>query len=81
MSESVQKQIAALQKKVMALEKKVVGLESNTTPVKEKVKRAPSAYNMFMSSENGKVRSENPTWDQPSVMKEIAKRWNAQKNE
>lgn len=78
MSESVQKQIVALQKRLAVLEKKVLAFES-TGVVKEKVKREPSLYNKFMSSEGPSVRKANPDWHQPQVMKEVARRWNEQK--
>ena len=78
MSESVQKQLNMLEKKVAALEKKVAAFDAGK-PVKEKVKREPSAYNRFMSSESVKIRNTNPKWAQPDVMKEVARRWNAQK--
>ena len=77
MSESVQKQIAALQKRLAGLEKKVLAFESGG--VKEKVKREPSLYNKFMSSEGTTIRKANPDWNQPQVMKEVARRWNEQK--
>ena len=80
MSDSVQKQLADLQKQINVLEKRLAQYEKGGA-VKEKVKRAPSKYNQFMSTENGKNRKENPDWDQSMVMKEVAKRWNAQKNE
>jgi hypothetical protein len=79
MSESVQKQIAALQKRLLVLEKKVNTADLGQTNVKEKVKREPSLYNKFMSSEGGAVRKANPGWNQPQVMKEVARRWNEQK--
>jgi hypothetical protein len=78
MSDSVEKQLAQLAKKVTALEKKVAVLESGK-PVKEKVKREPSAYNKFMSAESVKIRKEFPEWKQPDVMKEVARRWNEKK--
>ncbi len=80
MSEStIQKQLAAMQKKINSLEKKLAAFESQTPRKKEKVKREPSAYNKFMSSEGTKIKNERPDLDQPSVMREVAKRWNAQK--
>jgi len=79
MSESVQKQMAALQKRLGVLEKKVSGFDSGGPPAKEKVKREPSLYNKFMSSEGSAVRKANPGWNQPQVMKEVARRWNEQK--
>ena len=78
MSESVQKQIVALQKRLAGLEKKVLAFES-AGGGKEKVKREPSLYNKFMSSEGASVRKANPDWHQPQVMKEVARRWNEQK--
>jgi len=79
MSESVQKQIVALQKRLVMLEKKVSASYKGDAPAKEKVKREPSLYNKFMSSEGGVVRKANPGWNQPQVMKEVARRWNDQK--
>ena len=71
-------QFAALTRKVNALEKRLNAIESaGAKPAKQK--REPSAYNKFMSSENSKIRNANPTWDQADVMREVARRWNAQK--
>lgn len=78
MSESVEKQLAMLTKKLSVLEKKVAALE-NGKPVKEKVKREPSAYNKFMSAESAKIRQANPSWKQPEVMREVARLWNQKK--
>ena len=78
MRESVQKQIVALQKRLAVLEKKVLVFES-AGGVKEKVKREPSLYNKFMSSEGASVRKANPDWTHPQVMKGVARRWNEQK--
>ncbi len=45
------------------------------------VKRAPTAYNIFVKDNIGKVKDENPELSRPELMKEVAIRWKAQKNE
>ena len=43
------------------------------------VKRAPTAYNIFVKDNIGKVKDENPELSRPELMKEVAIRWKAQK--
>ena len=45
----------------------------------KKSPKGKSPYNKFVAEQSPLVRKENPGMKQPQVMKEIAKRWNAQK--
>lgn len=46
---------------------------------KEKVKRAPSAYNLFMKSELAKVKKANPKLDHKEAFTTAAGNWSKQK--
>merc|ERR1712072_1132499 len=46
---------------------------------KDKVKRAPSAYNLFMKSELAKVKKANPKMDHKEAFTAAAKNWSKQK--
>ena len=74
------KLIKDLQKKLSDMEKRLTQLESVVQKSsKPKVKREPSAYNKFMSSQSSVVKKEHPDWTQPQVMKEVARMWKEQK--
>ena len=45
----------------------------------KKSSKGKSPYNKFVAEQSPIVRKENPGMKQPQVMKEIAKRWKAQK--
>ena len=45
----------------------------------EKVKRAPSAYNLFMKSELAKVKKANPKLDHKGAFTIAAQNWSKQK--
>jgi hypothetical protein len=46
---------------------------------KDKVPRAPSAYNLFMKSELAKVKKANPKMDHKEAFTQAAKNWSANK--
>lgn len=45
------------------------------SPKAEKVKRAPSAYNLFMKSELAKVKAKNPTLNHKEAFTAAANNW------
>jgi len=63
-----------LESKIRKLEKRIKDLE-NGGEKKPKQKRAPSEYNKFMKTEGVKIKSKNPTWSQPDIMREVARLW------
>lgn len=51
-------------------------------PKKEKTKRAPSAYNLFMKEELSRLKKEQGAeFDRKNAFKTIAKTWNEKKGE
>lgn len=76
MTTDLQKQINALQKQIANLEKRISSFETKGKP---KVKREPSEYNRFMSTEGPKIKAQNPGIKQADVMKLVAQKWREQK--
>lgn len=81
--------------KTKELEERIIKLEnaiknglkstvSDTTiqePKKEKVKRTPSAYNLFMKEELSRLKKEQGAeFDRKEAFKTIAKSWNEKKS-
>ena len=50
-------------------------VRSQTIEKKEKVKRAPSAYNIFMKSELAKVKKASPNMDHKEAFAKAASGW------
>lgn len=46
---------------------------------KDKVPRAPSAYNLFMKSELAKIKKANPKMEHKEAFTKAAKNWSANK--
>lgn len=55
--------------------------DTNTEFKKEKTKRAPSAYNIFMKDELARLKKEQGAdFDRKTAFKTIANSWNEKKN-
>merc|ERR1711981_402793 len=76
---TVKKAPAKKSAKKAAPAKKSAKKSAKKTDKKDKVKRAPSAYNLFMKSELAKVKKANPKMDHKEAFTAAAKSWSKQK--
>ena len=54
-------------------------IDKNVFKLTPRVKRAPTAYNLFMKNAMLDIKSSNPSMNQKDVMKQAAAAWRASK--
>jgi hypothetical protein len=67
---------------ITALKKRVAELETSKAPevpAKAKVKRPPSAYNLFMQKRCAELKKENPEMKLPQLSKIVGAEWKEKK--
>jgi len=74
MTDVTRQEFDALKKEVSSLKK-----SSKMGSKVPKVKRAPTEYNKFMSSNIGAIREKNPDMTSTEIFKEVAGMWSKQK--
>jgi hypothetical protein len=72
--------IEALEKRIKTMEENMVSFGSQKKKKDpNRVKKAPSAYNLFMKKVSVDIRKENPGISAPEVMKIVGQMWREQK--